>query len=61
MAWMGDIELLRLKQSMQERKKIYRHVIKGVSLYGGTIDHMCVLPYMCVVVGVVGDHGIVDL
>ena len=55
MAWMGDIELLRLKQSMQERKKIYRHVIKGVSLYGGTIDHMCV------VVGVVGDHGIVDL
>ena len=49
MAWMGDIELVRLEQSMQKRKKIYRHVIKGVSLYGGTIDHMCVLPYMGVV------------
>jgi hypothetical protein len=61
MAWMGDIELVRWKQSMQERKKLYRHVIKGVSLYGGTIDHMCVLPYMCVVLGVVGDHGIGDL
>jgi hypothetical protein len=45
----------------KREKKLYRHVIKGVSLYGGTIDHMCVLPYMCVVLGVVGDHGIGDL
>ena len=28
----------------EREKEVYRHVIMWVSLYGGTKDHMCVLP-----------------
>lgn len=41
---MGVIETVTVGTVDAKEKKMYRHVIMWVSLYGGTKDHMCVLP-----------------